>query len=1035
MGKIAEYMPPTGGAVGVGNPLSRLAPQTSEPLSAKGRPLSSIAPIARPVPAPAAPVRAGGLRPATVGPGEWVRRPLEHPDLFPAAMSRLVHGLIIGPVGWLVTYILRGVAAAAFLTLIQALKYERRRFWTPAWWAALAAAPIPVCGVLGVHVDFVALWLTVSIGLFLLPLAPARDEFPRAVRWAIPRRVFQSGRERVLLARLAAGFAWWHDVRTMYPVRHQAEALAVIVTVAAIPWLAGRKVRAHHLPWVITAWHDHVSDLYPDAAGVIKDWEETQNLARFAVALHTGAPSKVASMDEAIEIVLDKHSPSGPLPRGSVDIAVNPRASREIVVTLFADPGEIVGQPVYGDGSLVTPDGRFPLGRSATGLMVYGRLWRKRGGTAFTAISAPGGGKGVAVRNACVAAARSKDVLLIAADCKGVTDGGSGIPEVRAGCDIYAKSAVQWRAAVKLTYTLLQVRAKRYGDAGQSGWNTDRDPLICLVIDELARFRNAWPECHQMLDELSSLGRALGITLVTDTQRGDSDSMGKNFSSNVRGGGITVIGSTGTISSSTHAAQDSWGVDPAKLPKAPGWMYALSKIDTETSGATPIRIVWYPSDEERADGLSDPAVRTCEEWLTETVHCTLHPDDMKVLGRYRADYFNGQDADPHLEIKRPAYGAGATLDDKGRFVLGYTIDGDVAYGSLWRPRGSTCTTALGAPGSGKGVVTRNACLMGITSEHVYVAVADCKGVEHGGAGIPEVRAGVDLYGRTREQWGKVIDLTYDILRSRAARYGENGWGGWTPDRDPLWLLVIDEIARFSNAYRSDQTVKSMEEIANLGRSLGIGMVINTQHGDAASMISTKFIGSVRGAGTVALGVASGTQSQNSLGQDLRVNWSMLPRESGWMFVSSSIDVAQGVDPYPVRMLWYPSREEIDMGVVDDPDVIPVEEYIRHGRKTATLHEDDQAIVDAYLVDFYGTPAISAATADTTTTVTPDELMDENGKDRVLKVLAAHPDGLVRSQIAERAGLGPTMTSRWLKRLAEQNPPAVAKTEDDKWRAA
>ena len=178
-------------------------------------------------------------------------------------------------------------------------------------------------------------------------------------------------------------------------------------------------------------------------------------------------------------------------------------------------------------------------------------------------------------------------------------------------------------------------------------------------------------------------------------------------------------------------------------------------------------------------------------------------------------------------------------------------------------------------------------------------------------------------------------------------------------------------------------------------------------------------------------VTGDNTSQSDAEQALRgVDLSRLPRESGWMVIASEITTAL---PVAARMLYYPCQEEIDMGGID-PTVVPIEELIRQHRQVATLHPDDQALVDACMVDFHGTPETSTPGQRDAATVTPDEPMDENGKDRVLKVLRdAHPDGLAWNDIAERTGLKRAMTYRWLARLKDED--LATSTDDGTWRAA
>jgi hypothetical protein len=319
------------------------------------------------------------------------------------------------------------------------------------------------------------------------------------------------------------------------------------------------------------------------------------------------------------------------------------------------------------DGAVVrywaepTLDGRgaFESADTADGRVILGALRGPSGAAHVVILARSRWGKGVIMRQYGTEVCLWDKGFLNVADCKGETEGGAGVPELRTAADVYGWTRDQWRATVELHHELFAARAGRYGRAGRNFWHPDAivdgyaDPLAALMIDELRKLNKAWGRAVvSKLEDMASQGASFGISLIVNTQKGDAESLGSTaFRNDLRGNGTVYIGQAGDTQAAGIAAQ-GFDVDLSKLPQAPGWWFVKSGL--LPTPLVPARGRMLPTRDELEFMDFGAPHGTVEDWLTMTKRAKLHPQDQEIVERWRPEF---EDAPPAEAEPEPVYAA------------------------------------------------------------------------------------------------------------------------------------------------------------------------------------------------------------------------------------------------------------------------------------------------------------------------------------------------------------------------------------------
>jgi hypothetical protein len=485
----------------------------------------------------------------------------------------------------------------------------------PMWVAVVVLAPWPAPWPTGAWLTPAAVWA--AVGLALLAAWKLTPADPRVL----------SKRERRVLAAGVLSGAGWHLAWPILPTAWWLLGAVVVTVVAAWPWWMGRRIRPHAptpRPENETLWEECITT-NPTAGALRGSVLTVDPDTGHGHLIGVPANGDLSGLDDDAARHLSR-------PHGTVSISRDPTGGANDYLVAFTtreDPRAVR----WWDGPSLDDQGRFVVGETRSGAPVYGRLWRP-GGAAFSLIlGGPGSGKGNLIRVLGTEAALDPRVWMAVVDCKGLDAGGSGVPEIRDGADLYARLRPEWEAAVLMTHEVMGARAERYGVEGRSRWSPSVDPLFLLLIDELRRLISAYPKLRGPLEEIAALGRSFGIGLGVDTQVGKADDLvSTGFRANVRANGSVFAGAPGDIQAANAASQE-WSIDFRRLPPEPGWMFAVSSIDAHP--AEPFRGRRLPSGPECEDEHVAAPHGTAEEWMGRAARARLHPQDAQIVAEWR----------------------------------------------------------------------------------------------------------------------------------------------------------------------------------------------------------------------------------------------------------------------------------------------------------------------------------------------------------------------------------------------------------------
>jgi hypothetical protein len=154
-------------------------------------------------------------------------------------------------------------------------------------------------------------------------------------------------------------------------------------------------------------------------------------------------------------------------------------------------------------------------------------------------------------------------------------------------------------------------------------------------------------------------------------------------------------------------------------------------------------------------------------------------------------------------------------------------------------------------------------------------------------------------------------------------------------------LILDELPRIVAGGGDRQVAKvcaaALEEIATIGRSLGVSGIVATQKGTEQHWGSTMTRGNWLRGGATVMHRADDTQMVNAALQQLSLPLASLPKEPGWAWVASGID---SWPPTRGRVMWLPHRLDVEEGGHAAPHGT-VEEWLASTVHPA-LHPDDAA---------------------------------------------------------------------------------------------
>lgn len=362
-----------------------------------------------------------------------------------------------------------------------------------------------------------------------------------------------------------------------------------------------------------------------------------------------------------------------------------------------------------------------------------------------------------------------------------------------------------------------------------------------------------------------------------------------------------------------------------------------------------------------------------------------------------------------------------TLDESGRFVGGYAGDRPV-FGSHWRENGAMNRAIVAGPGGGKQGMERLSMVEAALSPLVLPIVLDGKR----GAGIPSVRDGAAFYAASEEQWSAAVGAVLRILRLRQERYGAMGWDSFTPGPgDPLVKVLGDEW-RYIKA-RWPGLVQVLVEVTGLGRSLGVGVEIALQKGDAQSWGDAELRNNVYSNGDRWVGAAGdiGAAGVALQGEDLDLG--SLPGEAGWAYWVCKVNGGAAAGE-KARTLWIPADRDVEKGAEAPHGT--VQQWMRDATFPA-LHPDEQAVLDALAG---GDPELVAEARD----IDADgrRVEGETKRDAVLTLLRERreqgEEPLYRSQIAAQVGCSLGYASDLLRKMADEG---LVTSVGQQWEAA
>jgi hypothetical protein len=470
-----------------------------------------------------------------------------------------------------------------------------------------------------------------------------------------------------------------------------------------------------------------------------------------------------------------------------------------------------------------------------------------------------------------------------------------------------------------------------------------------------------------------------------------------------------------------HPLVEQWEWEVAQHPKAG----PLALTELRHDPATDRFHLRAPIDGD--DGVEGASERACRLLCRPRGTVSISPDPEGDANDFLVAVTDRHDA----SVVR--YWSDGNVSERGAFESADSADGRAALAALRGPSGAAHAVILAPSRHGKGIVMRQFGVALARWDQAFLAIADCKGEHEGGAGVPELRAGADVYGWTRDQWRCVVEMSHEVFSARAGRYGRAGRNFYHPDavvdgyQDPLFATMIDEMRKMNKVW-GRAVIGKLEDIASQGASFGCNLILNTQKGDGESLGSTAFRNDLRGNGTVYIGRYADAQAARDATQGFDVDPTRLPAAAGWWFIKSSL---HAVPLVPMRARMLPTRDELEFMDFAAPHGT-VEDWLAETR-VAKLHPDDEAIVARWLPEFMDAEPEAAPAAEPIREVVevaagvhveeprrlalvPPQSGGRTARELIPDVLRTAGHALTRGEIADRIGQNPTYVSGLLKEM-------------------
>jgi hypothetical protein len=206
------------------------------------------------------------------------------------------------------------------------------------------------------------------------------------------------------------------------------------------------------------------------------------------------------------------------------------------------------------DGSPRSAKHPVPVGQDpATGRILTVPLWDERGGKNVSVVAIKGGGKGVLLNDIseCVTAASDALMIRVNISIKGAAEARAWGP----ACHLTAFGPEQKSRALKVLRCVSGIIDWRSRQMRETDVfiPSPADPLIVVIMDEIDAAMK-WPAIRGELENISSKGRELGVSVVRAGQRGTAQWTGGG---DVRSqDDVFCIGAVNRSTEAMHAAGD-----------------------------------------------------------------------------------------------------------------------------------------------------------------------------------------------------------------------------------------------------------------------------------------------------------------------------------------------------------------------------------------------------------------------------------------------------------------------------------------------
>jgi hypothetical protein len=473
-----------------------------------------------------------------------------------------------------------------------------------------------------------------------------------------------------------------------------------------------------------------------------------------------------------------------------------------------------------------------------------------------------------------------------------------------------------------------------------------------------------------------------------------------------------------------------WRVRPSKRGMLKRWENEVVAKDKRFAGT------WREFDEFTGSGILRLHNAPSSEVAKLDALAELHldalagavtiVDDMRLSRREVRVTFSspGESAEIH-------YWDGSTLGNDGQFLAARAKGQQAVRGCQWRKDGMSHISIVGPTGSGKGSIQRIVGVESALHPDVFTVMVDGKR----GKGLGYMQAGADVFARTPAQWLAAVEMVLAELERRSELGGADSFV-LLPGR-PRIRLLIDDLPEVLAAH--PKIAPMLKRIAAQGRSLGIGLCVAMQQGDATGYGSTGLRANIMDGGWVWAGPATDNQAKIAVSQGISFDPTTLPPEQGWCALFGRHLKDQPVTP--ARTLWIPNRVDVEefgmaapFGTVEDwlerdtihPEICP-EMAMIFGLIAVAVEETAEEEPAVKPVDQSAAPVATLPRPALLPTPSAEETA---AWPRIVRLLRERPD-LQRKVIAAEVGV----SERRVSQLFAAHKDEVVQNQDRSWRLA